>query len=307
MEERHPKNSAITAGLLTALILWGQNNAATKYLLDSWPPITVGFTRFLAAGLILLAVLHWTNWLGRSEPVTPELNRRLWLQASLPLGVYIICYTMAMSFTSPANVALHLGTAPVWALLFEGRPRLSWKSAQSYGAALLALSGVIVLFWPTLRSGSSRVIGELFGVGSSVMWTVYGRQCGKLSKQLLPAEISACTFWRAGLLLMPLAIFELLTRAVPMRADLVAIQVYCILASGVVAFILWNNALRHWPTSRVYLFNNLIPLSTMIWASVLLNDKISPTFWTAMLCIVGGVLLGQTNWQKVFARWLPST
>ena len=77
--------------------------------------------------------------------------------------------------------------------------------------------------------------------------------------------------------------------------------------SGVVAFILWNNGLRWWPTSRVYLFNNLIPLSTMISASLFIDEPISPTFWFAMFCIVGGVLLGQTNWQKLFGRWLPST
>lgn len=296
----------IAAGLLTAIILWGQNNAATKYLINSWPPITVGFTRFLSAGLILLAVLHWTSWLGRSEPVSRELNRRLWLDASIPLAAYIICFTLAVAYTSPANVALHLGTAPVWALLMEERPRWSWRTLQSYGAAMLALSGVVVLFWPNLKAGGGKWLGELFGFGASVLWTVYGRACRGLSKRLLPAEVSACTFWRGGLLLTPFAFYEMLVKPMPLTANLVLVQLYCILASGVVAFILWNNALRHWPTSRVYLFNNLIPLSTMLWASLLLNDKISPTFWTAMLCIVGGVALGQTNWQKLFARWFPA-
>lgn len=267
--------------------------------------MTIGVTRFLSAGLILLGILHWTDWLGRSEKVSPELNRKLWRVSFLSLAIYIACYTFAIRFTSASNIALHLGTAPVWALIWEERPRLTWRSAQSYGAALLALSGVVILVWPNLKSDSNSWIGDLLGVGASVFWTSYGRECRTLSQSLLPPEVSACTFWRAGLILLPFSLVEIFTVGVPLKPNLLGIQLYCILASGVVAFIFWNNALRYWPTSRVYLFNNLIPLSTMLSAYFLINEPISPTFWISMLLIVGGVLLGQTNWQKLFGRYLP--
>lgn len=295
----------IATGLVVAIVLWGQNNAATKYLVGYWPPVTIGVTRFLTAGLILLGVLHWTDWLGRSEPVSRELNRRLWKVSAFNLASYIACYCMAIRFTSASNVALHLGTAPVWALIWEERPQWTWRSAQSYAAALLAVAGVFILVWPNLRGRNSPWIGDLFGLGASLLWTSYGRQCRALSQWLMPPEVSACTFWRAGVILLPVAVAEALTHGVPLKPNLVLLQLYCILASGVVAFILWNNGLRWWPTSRVYLFNNLIPLSTMIAASVFINEPISHTFWIAMFLIVSGVLLGQTNWQKLFARWLP--
>lgn len=303
----------IVTGIVAALILWGQNNAATKYLVGFWPPLTIGVTRFLSAGLILLGVLHWTDWLGRTETVSRELNRKLWRVSIMPLGAYIICYTFAIKFTTASNVALHLGTAPVWALVWEERPQLTWRSLQSYAAALLAVAGVFILVWPNIAPhtsgghGHNRWIGDLFGVGASLFWTSYGRECRALSKSLLPPEVSACTFWRTGVVLAPLALIEILTHGVPLRPQLVLIQSYCILASGVVAFILWNNALRWWPTSRVYLFNNLIPLTTMLSAYFFINEPISPTFWTAMALIVSGVFLGQTNWQKLFGRWLPSS
>ena len=169
----------------------------------------------------------------------------------------------------------------------------------------MAVTGVFILVWPNLRGQNSSWLGDLFGVGASILWTSYGRECRALSQSLLPPEVSACTFWRAGVILLPVAAVELFTRGAPVRTNLVLIQLYCIFASGVVAFILWNKGLRWWPTSRVYLFNNLIPLSTMVSAAMFINEPISPTFWLAMFCIVGGVLLGQTNWQRLFSRWLP--
>ena len=71
------------------------------------------------------------------------------------------------------------------------------------------------------------------------------------------------------------------------------VQVYCIVAGGVVTFAIWNNALRHWPASQVLLFNNLIPLSTMLWARIWLGEPVTATFWVAMILVVTGVVLGR--------------
>ena len=86
-----------------------------------------------------------------------------------------------------------------------------------------------------------------------------------------------------------------------------AVQGYCIVAGGILAFALWNHGLRHWKTSEVYLFNNLIPLSTVLWAHLCLGEIISPTFWPAMALIVAGVLFSQANWRKLLGKnWLPA-
>ncbi|MEO5802252.1 MAG: DMT family transporter [Verrucomicrobiota bacterium] len=301
-----PSNSAISAGLLFAVLLWGANNAGTKFLIGYWPPIFVGATRFILAGLILLALFRWTKFFGTKAPLSKELKRKLWWRGGLNLALYIIAFNWALTMTSVSHVALYLGASPVWALLWEGKPDKSWKSFLRYFAAALALCGVFVLFWPALKIGSSHLLGELVALGGSVLWTNYGRQCRAFAQELSGAEISAYTFWRAGVLLMPIAIFEIAMKPPVLRTDLVLIQTFCVLASGVVAFALWNNALRYWKTSKVYLFNNLIPLSSMTWAHIFLGEQITKTFWFAMILIVAGVLISQTNWQKIFGkRWLP--
>ena len=304
-------NSAISSGLILAVFLWGGNNAGTKFLVGFWPPIFVGCTRFIFAGLILLGLFRWTNLFGKASPISRNLKRQLWWRGGLTLALYIVAFNLALTLTSVSHVALYLGTAPVWALLWEGAPEKSWKSFQRYSAAVLALGGVVILFWPALKLGSSSLIGEILALGGSVLWTNYGRQCRVLGEHLSGAEVSAQTFWRAGILLLPFSIVEIGLRQIAhrplvFRTDLVLVYLFCILAGGVVAFALWNNALRHWKTSKVYLFNNLIPISSMTWAYVFLHETIAPTFWLAMILIVAGVLIGQTNWQKIFGkRWLP--
>ena len=299
-------NGAIIATLLLTVFIWGGSNAGTRYLVGFWPPGLVGSTRLLCAGLILLGILRWTRWLGKPTPLSPALRRELWWRGTLSLAIYIAVFNWAMHFTTASHVALYLGTSPVWALLWEERPSLTWRSFQRYGAAGLAASGVVVLFWPSLKSGSTSCVGELLGMVASLMWAHYGLQCRKLGERLSGAEVSAHTMWRAGVWLLPAAIFEIARQGMVWRLDLFVVQSYCIVAGGVIAYVFWNNGLRHWPTSQVFLFNNLIPVSTMLWSRVCLKEPVTQTFWVAMMLVVIGVVLGQTQWEKVLGpRWVP--
>src|SRR5580658_3217871 len=68
--ETKSHHSAIASGLLLAVILWGANNVGVKVLVKYWPPITTGCMRFLAAGLLMLALFRWTKWFGGQTPLT---------------------------------------------------------------------------------------------------------------------------------------------------------------------------------------------------------------------------------------------
>lgn len=290
-------NFAIAASLVFAIFLWGANNVGTKWLVRSWPPAAIGSTRFICAGLLMVGLFRWTNWFGRAAAIDRNVNRRLWLRGGLILALYIACFNWALRFTSASHVALYLGASPVWALLWEERPVKSLRSLRRYGAAALALGGVVTLFWPALRNSKTSLVGEALGLACSVLWTCYGRECRAMSEHLPGAEVAAHSMWRAGVLLLPLAVIEIFTATWIWNWSFAAagVQAYCIVAGGVVAFGLWNNALRFWPASRVFLFNNLIPLSTTTWAHFCLGEAVTSTFWVAMLLIVAGVMLGQSD------------
>jgi drug/metabolite transporter (DMT)-like permease len=296
-----PKNNAVIAGsLLFTIFLWGGNNAGTKWLVMSWPPVFTGSIRFLCAGILLLAVLRFTKFLGAFQPLTPELRRRLWLRGGLSLAVYIVAFNWALRFTTASHVALYLGASPVWALLWEEKPRRTWASALRYGPALLALAGVVVLFWPALQTFNLSLLGEILGLVASVLWTTFSRQVHDLSAHLAETEIAAHTMWMAGVWLLPVGLIEVALRGFSVNAAQAGVLAFCIVFGGVVPYALWNSALRHWRTSQVMLFGNLIPLSTGLWVYCFLGEPLTHTFWAAMALIVAGVLLGQAGWAKIF-------
>jgi drug/metabolite transporter (DMT)-like permease len=295
------KNHAAIAGsLLVTVILWGGNNAGAKWLLRDWPPVFTGVTRFIFAGLLLLAVLRFTNLLGKFQPLTPLQRRQLWLRGGLSLAAYTLVFSWALKLTAASHVALYIGASPVWALLVEGRPQKNWSSARRYGAALLALAGVLVLFWPALKSSSFNLAGECCGIAGSLCWANYNHQSRILAQTIHGVEVAANSMWMSAIWLLPLALIEIGAHGVTFDAPHIGVQLLCILFGGVVPYALWNSALRHWETSRVMLFNNFIPLTTATWAHFALGESITPTFCVAMALIVAGVAVGQMDWVKVF-------
>ena len=293
------KNHGVIAGsLLLVVFFWGGNNVATKWLVINWPPVFTGSLRFLLAGIILLAGLRFTPWLGEFQPLTPALRKALWLRAGFALAAYIIAFNWALRLTSASHVALYLGTSPVWIVLAEGVRGSVQDSVRRLGAAGLAVAGVVVLSWPALHGGKMNLYGELLGLSGSFLWAAYSHQVRQLREHLNGTEVAAHTMWMAGVWLIPVSLWELAHHPVTFDRNSLGVLAFCVIFGAVIAYALWNNALRHWPASQVMLFTNLIPLSTSLWALVLLKEPMTSTFWMAMILIVAGVVLGQTNLLK---------
>src|SRR5439155_26189935 len=128
-------NAGLVLSLLLAVFLWGGSNTGTKFIVGTWPPIWTGASRFVCAGLLLLLLLRFTHWLGAISPLDSAINRRHWWRGGLGLAAYIVSFNSALRFKTVSHVALYLGAAPVWALLWEGRRSRSWNTVQRYAAA----------------------------------------------------------------------------------------------------------------------------------------------------------------------------
>ncbi len=306
MSQRRP-DAAIGAGIVLGILLWGGNNVALKRIVATWPPLFTGATRFLVAGLLLLGLLRWTRWLGEWKSPDAALRRDLWWRAGFSLAVYIAACNWTLRFIPASHFALDMATSPIWALLAEHNVQKPGERRRRWIATLLAFAGVAVLIAPAFRAGG-QWWGELAGIGTAVLWTWHNRQCKAVATRLSGTAVTAHAMWRAGWLLLPGAVAEVwfAGKFPAMEPRLLGLHAYCITLGGVLPFALWNDALGRWPVSRVALFGNLIPASTMAWNWATSGEPVSPTFGIAMALIVVGVVIGQTDLARHFKRgWVP--
>lgn len=293
-----PSRAAIAGALCLTVLFWGANNTGMKFLLGFWPPLWVICSRIWLVAFILFVLLRTTRWFGDYTPITPGIARAMWLRSGVALAAYFTAFTFALRYISAPQVALHLATSPVWGLVWEQNQDGARSNAlRRYGSAFLALGGVAVLLWPKLSFETTDWHGDVLGQLASILWTFYGRQCRGLAQGnvgLSGAQITCATMWRAAAWLTPVTLWELAKHGpLPWTGTLLAVHSYCTVFGGVVAFVLYTQALRHWPVSQVFLFNNLIPASTMAFSWLLMGERVTGTFWLALLMVSGAVFAGQ--------------
>ena len=163
-------SAAVVTGLIVAVFLWGGNNVATKYLVDTWPPIWTSCTRFLISGALLLFLAHKTRWFGSPKPLNPSLKKALWFKGSLSFTVYILSFIWALKFSTAANMGLLFASSPMWALLWEIRLVERAELIKRFIAAALTLSGGLTDAANDSAAASAGVaVNQLYRNGSVVM------------------------------------------------------------------------------------------------------------------------------------------
>ena len=123
----------------------------------------------------------------------------------------MVFFCWALRLTAAAHVALYIGASPIWALLVEERPGKNWSSLRRYGAALLAVSGVVVLLWPALHADVFNLKGELCGLLSSLLWANFNHQSRVLARNLSGLEVAANAMWMSGVWLLPAGLITVAT------------------------------------------------------------------------------------------------
>ena len=245
--------------------------------------------RFGFSSLVLLALSHFAPALGKRQTVDAALSRRLWWGPGLSFTVYILSFIWALKFTTASNVALYFATSPVFAMLwdkFEGQV-VPWR--RTLLAAALTFIGVLWLFLPTLSSTSFGWFGDSLACLGSLLWVNYSHLCRRYQGHLPATKLTSAVFWRTAVLLAPFAIYDQFTAEIHWKTSVVLAHVYATLGPSIIAFLAWAYALKHWPTSQVMLFVNLIPLLTALWARVILGEQIQSQFWVAMIFVAAGV------------------
>jgi drug/metabolite transporter (DMT)-like permease len=275
---RSPVVDAMLAG---TVLLWALNITVTKYLiLQGWSPLAYGTIRYFLA-IVLFAAY---TYLRERSFAIERRDIKLVLLAGGLIFCNQLCFVYGLKFTQASTVGLLLGATPMFigaisaALGLERLGRAFWIGAivTVVGVALVALSSGHV---------DSGAKGVLLAVCLALTWSAYSVAIAPMMRRYSPFRISAlvlATGW------LPLAVAG---------AHQVAAQhfsfgwlawlgfAYAVIGPLFLTNVLWFTAMDRVGPSRAALFANFEPFVSVLFAVVLLSDRLYA------LEIVGGVLI----------------
>lgn len=220
-----------------------------------------------------------------------------WLMAALGItggSLYFLTENEALNHTNTTNVSLIVCSCPLVAALLVGlfykSERLSRLQAVGMLIAACGMAAVILNGHYVLRLSP---VGDMLALGACLCWAVYTLLIIPANKKYDPVFINRKLFFYGLLTVVPY--FVLFPQPLPAGVLLRPQVVACLLFLGVVAscvcFLAWT-----WVIARLgavvatsYVYVN--PLSTIIVASLLLHEHVTPFFLLGTLLIILGMVL----------------
>jgi drug/metabolite transporter (DMT)-like permease len=279
--------------LLFAVVVlaWGFNWPVTKLIVHSISPLWTATFRSLIAAVVLLGLL----W-GQGNLIVPRRgDLPVVVGIALPhMVAFSALVAIGLQFV-PAGRAIVLGyTTPLWVIpaarLLLGEP----ITRRHLAGGALALAGLAIMFNPASFDWSDgrALLGNGLLLLAAACWAVsivYVRAHKWIST---PFQL---VFWEVLLATGLLALLALFFDGVP-QVEWTLPLVLLLLYGGVC-----GNALAYWAVAMV---NRSLPAATTslgllatpvvgtFSAAITLGEPITPTLFSAMVLIVGGIALG---------------
>jgi len=293
---------AAHGGLVLASILAGASVVATRAVVQNVPPLSLAVLRFGLGGLILALCL------GLCAPGMLRLRRQdmllLTLLATLLYAIFPFAFNAGLRWTEASRGSLMLATIPVWtALLARAAGREQLARRQGVGLVLTMVGVVIAVAGRGIQwqGDSLAPVGD----GLVLLAAVCGAAYSVLARRAF-IHYSALTITAYGMLigtaiLLPAALVEGLT-AVRLGGRTLALVLFLGVLGGALMWWLFAYALGKLTPTQTVVYINLNPLTAMILAVVLLDERLTSPVVVGLVVVLTGVLM--VNWPKRSQRQL---
>lgn len=281
---------SIYAAALVAVVLWGASPVAAKISVASLPPLVVVMFRTILGGF---AAFPLALFLHIPLPQSADQKRLLLLSGFCGFVGFPVLFTIGVGYTSANHASMILACLPI----FTGAIAMAWdrtvpKKLWWVGCAI-ALTGELLLIMSHTKAESTGpdAQGDALVLASNLFASLGYVAGGRLQREGYPA--AGTTFWGVtlfALLLLPITPFLLGGidfGEVPPEAWLAVL--YLAIGVTIVGYMLWYWALGKGGIERVGLFQFLQPISGVILAWILLDERLSIGFAAASALILLGV------------------
>ena len=276
--------------LVVAMAIWGSSFIALKLAFAELPPLWVIFGRMALGSLVFL--LAW-RWRGRLQYRAGDWKYLLGLAVCEPC-LYFIFEALALQHTSASQAGMITALLPLLvamgAFVFL-RERIG---RTTLGGFLLAMLGAV---WLSLAGGADQhatnpLLGNFYELLAMLCATGYTLLLKHLSTRYSAFLLTAMQAFIGALFFLPVAALD-----APFPTSISALGLGALLYLGVVvtvgAYGLYNFGVSRLPASQASGFINLIPLFTLVFAMLLLGERLNAMQLLAAALVFGGVALSQ--------------
>ena len=290
----------IWAGFTVISFVWGSTWLAIKIGLESVPPLLGAGARFLVAALILLVIVRS----GRVRiPWTPDAKKVYAILGVISFGIAYGLVYWGEQYLASGLCSVLFAAFPFCVLIFShlllDNERLN---AFKVAGIVLAISGLVVIFWGDLRlSNSSGIIGMAAVLLSAILQGLTLVLIKKYGQPFSPFAMNLVGMALASVLLLGVGFaFE---HGSPFLWNGAAIGsiVYLAAVGSVLAFVTYYWLLKRIEAVYLALTTFINPIVALILGAVILGESLAPHTTAGAVLVLVGLLTA--NGKQLYVKF----
>ncbi len=279
-------------------VFWGSTYLGIRIAVEQVPPGVMCATRFLIAGLVMLAYCAVT---GRRILFSARQLGHLAVVGILLLVGGNLTLAYAEQIVPSGLAALLIAVSPIWFLAIDslllGDHHISRRG--KIGIAI-GIAGVVVLIWPDLLQSTSHSNS----LGRRELWWTLALQLGSLSWalgsvlskkwQTAAADPFSATAWQVTFAGIGNLIFAVLVEkpsSITWTYRGVGAILYLVVCGSWIGYTAYIWLLQHVPTSKVSTYAYVNPVVAMFLGWLVLHERIDRYIAMGSAIIIASVVL----------------
>jgi len=302
MKEAHAQNPAIAIELALLLLLatlWGGSYTFIKLGVATIPPVTLIAARTLIAGLLLLVVMHGR---GLRLPQDAATWRRFLFQACLNSVIPWTLIAWAERALDAGLATILNSTSPIFAFFLTlAVTRHEMVSFRKLFGVVIGMAGICLIVGVQALAGlGEQLTAEIATVVATICYAG-GAIFSRAFKGLDPMAPAAGSLLCGAAILVPVSLVVdrpwTLAPSPSSMLALLALAVFSTALAFVIYFRLVMTLGSVGTTAQAYL---RVPIGVALGV-VFLGEKLTPTAWIGLGCVVVGVAAMTIPARKVAA------
>jgi len=270
---------------------WGSTYTAIKVGVHYLHPLVLGGSRFLIAGVLMLAFCAL-----RGMTVLLPLRIVGWLAVIglLLLGGGNIGLVFAEQYIDSGLAALLVAVMPLYvAILGMLLPKGERLRVRGWVGLGLGFAGLIALLWPGMhqQTGQRQAVGCIIVLGAAFLWAVGSVLSRELKLPVNPMVAAGWQMLAAGVVSSLAAFFVGSWHDSHWTRSSVGSVAYLITFGSLVGYTAFVWLLEHVPVPKVTTYAYVNPVVAVILGAILLGEHLVSTEYAGMAAVVIAVAL----------------
>ena len=284
--------------MLLAVFLWAVNFSLVKVALRDFTPLGFNGIRLVFASLLLVGFLFFSR---ESLRVSRAYFWQLLILGIVGNTAYQLLFIRGIDMTSASNTAIIIAITPVFIAFLSSVLKHEKLNVAAWIGIVTCFLGFYFVMSEQPGSfsfGPTGVKGDLMILAGTVCWAVYTVLAKPLLSEMSALKLTTFTMVTGTIFFLPFAARDM----VSLEYDRIGIGAWASLAfSGLFAlaicYVIWYASVKRVGNSRTAIYDNLVPIVSVLFAFVILDERITILQGVGTLVILAGVYLTRSGYR----------